>query len=98
MQGGSKKCDWKRVTQFDRLWKEATVTKAAHEQWTKASGPYYSLISAACAVISIGGISGFWVPVQMTLVGLVTLIVSLYLTPSCSMLPNLLLMTFLSKF
>ena len=97
IHGKGSKCDWNRITQFKRLWKEAIVTKASREQWRRASGPHYSLMSAVCAVISLGGLSGFWVPVKMTLVGLVALIIALYLTPSCSILPNLLLMTFLSE-
>ena len=54
-------------------------------------------MSAACAVISLGGLTGFWVPVKMTLIGFAALLVALYLTPSCAILPNLLMMTFLSE-
>lgn len=92
-----KQCHWNNIIQFRRLWQEAKVTESSRDQWRQVSGPHYTLMSAACAVITVGGLSGFWVPVQMTLVGFVALLISLYLTPSCSILSNLILMTLLSK-
>ena len=92
-----KQCNWSLIIQFRRLWQEAQVTESSREKWRQASGPHYTLMSAACAVVTLGGLSGFCVPVQMTLVGLVALLISLYLTPSCSILSNLILMTFLGK-
>ena len=97
LQGHDDQCRWSRIGQFERLWRESAPSDEAQQQWQKALGPYSAIMSGACAVVAFGGLGCFWVPVKMVFLGLILMLAVLYNTPTCSILPNLLFMSFMSK-
>ena len=97
MDKNSKQCSWARILQFERLWDDAAVTEEAREQWHRAMGKNYFAMSCACTVVALGGLCSFITPVKLVFPGNALMAAVLYYTTTCSIMPNLLLMLFLSK-
>jgi len=90
----SPRCRWSRLTEFERLWETSDATRNA-EQWHAAVGSRHKLLATCCAVTSIAGLAGFITPVKMVAAGLGLMVMVVYNTPQCTMLPNLMFAGFL---
>lgn len=73
------------------------MSEQVAEEWHQAVGISHGLLSAACAVVTIGGLACFVTTVKMLPVGFFFLLAVILQTPNCKFLPNLVLMSFLGK-
>jgi hypothetical protein len=94
---GNGPCDFSILTEYKRVWKGTIIKKQDQYDWRTSTGKNFAFLSCVSAVVTVAGLACFFVPVNMVVVGLLLMIAGLYYTHECTILPNLIFMTFLGE-